>query len=197
MDVATALKRSAKLVFAGSLVLVLDFQINGFDLINDAVGVGLVVAGLWRLQATDVAPRWTPLALVAGIVWFLMVAVTQVVTILGSLSWIAAMSALATTALGALVFRDACHHLTLHRAASSWSTSLRLAVSIWGGLLFLGLVAMAATGGEFYYEGRWAILIVVLGFVPAVHLMISLGRTASQAQGYSQTASATPEGALD
>lgn len=184
MDVATALERSAKLVFAGALVVVFDFEINRFDLINDAVGVGLVVAGLWRLQATDVAPRWTPLALAAGVVWFLMVAVMQVVTIPGPLSWIAATSALATTVLGALAFRDACHHLALDRAASSWSTSLRLAASIWGGLLFLGLVAMAATGGAFYYEGPWAIPVIILGFVPAVHLMISLGRTASQANGY-------------
>ncbi len=197
MDVARALERSAKLVFAGSLVIVLDFQINGFDLINDAVGVGLVVAGLWRLHPTDVAARWTPLALVAGVVCLLFAVWMQVVAIPGPLFWITPMASIATTVFGVLAFRDACRHLALERAASSWSTSLRLAVSIWGGLLFLGLVAMAATGGDVYYEGPWAIPVVALGFVPAVHLMISLGRTASQAQGYSQTMSGTPEGALD
>lgn len=196
MDVATALERSAKLVFAGSLVVVLDFEINRFDLINDAAGVGLVVAGLGRLHTTDVAARWTPLAIAAAGVWFLMTAVMQVVTIPGPLSWLVAISAVAATLYGALAFRDACRHLALDRAVSSWSTSLRLASSIWGGLLFLGLIAMAAAGGEFHYEGPWAILVVVLGFMPAVHLMISLGRTASQVQRYSQTASTTPEGAL-
>lgn len=176
-----ALRESAWLVFAGSLVVFLHFEINGFDLINDVIGAGLVVAGIVKLPSAGLGRRFATPALVASVVWFLLTVPMQVVTLHVLLNWVASLAGLGTAIFGALAFRDSCRELGLDGAASSWSTSLLLVSWIWGGLVLLGAVFAVANGGEFFYEGPWVIAIVVLAFVPGGHLLMSLNRTASAA----------------
>lgn len=176
-----ALRQSAWLVFAGSLVVFLDFEINGFDLISDVIGAGLVVAGIVKLSSAGLGRRFATPALVASVVWFLLTVPMQVVTLPGLFNWVAGLAGLGTAVFGLLAFRDACRELGLDGAASSWSTSLLLVSWIWGGFALLGAVFAVVNGGEFFYEGPWVIPFVVLAFVPGVHLLMSLKRTASAA----------------
>lgn len=176
------LARSATLVFAGALVVLLAFEINGFDLINDVIGAGLVLAGLWGLQTAGLAARWSSLAVASGAVFLVVTVLTEVGAMPWPLLWLGGLTGLATAILGGLTFRDACDRQGLFRVVSSWSTSLRLVVWIWGGLAVLGLFLWGAAGGAFHYEGPAAIPVVILVFVPAVHMLISLWRTRSNAR---------------
>ncbi len=107
-----ALRQAAWLVFAGSLVVLLDFEINGFDLINDVIGAGLVVAGIVKLSGADLGGRH-----VASVLWFLLTLPMQVVTLPGLLNWVAGLAGLGTAIAGLLAFRGACRQLGLDGGA--------------------------------------------------------------------------------
>ena len=56
-DIRSAV-RPLRLIFWGGVVWILDFKINGFDLLNDVVAALLVAVGVYRLARIDAGERY-------------------------------------------------------------------------------------------------------------------------------------------
>lgn len=183
----SALREAARMVFFGTLIVVLDFEINGFDLINDVVGAGLVVAGVVKVSNAGLGGRFALPAVLVSAVWFVTTIVETFVLLPALLAGAAGLILLAAAILDLLLFRHACRQLALDEAASSWSTSLALATWIWGGLTLLGIGLALLHGGAFSYEGPVAIPVVIAAFAPVVHILVTLRRTVAATDAPSPT----------
>lgn len=176
-----ALRRAARWVLAGAVVVFLDLRLQGFDVLHDAVGIGLVLVGL-RAVPRGLGGRWREPAIAVAATSLAITLALEFVPLPGAVGAIAGLLGLGGTVLTVLTFRVSCRRLDLEDAASSWSTTLVLVATIWGGLAAVGVTLVLASGGRpFWYETPLAVPAVVIAFVPFVHLITSLVRTAAPA----------------
>ena len=170
----TALSRVAWLLLLGTLVVVVDFRVEGFDLVHDIAGAVLVIAGVIGLrQAVPQLARFhLSLLVLAGIA--LLAAIAQQIDpdnpAALALGWPNVIGAWLTARLLAEAF-DGEHDDIM---AAQWSASERL-------LLWLGIVpivGLAIVGWLIESaEDTLALVTLVLALLPLLHLLVSLYRT--------------------
>lgn len=189
-------RRAAGQLFVGTLVIVIDFRINGFDLINDVIGILLVVSGLTllaslpRSRATERFDLARNLAIFSAIVTVL----EQFVDLsAGSDLWPVSLVGNLIGLVGVLLMADGFRRLaTDHQVPpliETWELSFRLL--LFGAFVPLvlldlaGLVVWLANGGrQVNFETPLAIIAVLLALVPLVHLLMSLHRTQALAGAF-------------
>ena len=181
--------RGAGQLFWGTLLIVLDFRLENFDLINDVIGACFVVSGLSllvKLPVPAAVERFRPahtLAIaslvLATCLEALVLADEELALPVGILHGIVSM-------VGVLLLIDGFRRLAAARAhtglAETWGLTWILMVAL--GIFPLGLIAgvglTAWSAGEreaMNYGAPLVIFPVLLTFVPLIHLLVSLSRT--------------------
>ena len=151
------MKSSFAFIFWGLLLAFLDFSINGFDLLPDALGFGLVAIGAARLSRHSSHFRTA-----SSLCWFLVVAWFVGLFVSGDAAWpfrvlITTISlAMHWTLLGGVIdVATAQSRLDLAQQAASRRMAY---VIILGAGMLIGFVA----------NGRQSLLLVLIFVVPAI-----------------------------
>jgi hypothetical protein len=188
-------------IFWGALLCLFDFSltttVNGsgfkFDLLNDFVGMILIVAGVFKLGASEVSPGY------ANAMTF--VKVVSVLSMLKSLidhavfatprAWDAfwtfyQLVELAAVLIFCFCMRTLCQARYLDAAARSWQTTAILFIVIYvlplGAVHCWSLIAMA-TGGTFTFNlGPAALLFLLIFLIPLIHFFVSTSRMSQEAE---------------
>ena len=187
----------------GSVLVGVDLEINGFDLLIDVVGALMVASALVVLSRIGVGPARS--AFLVGLCLSLVVAATSTVDIGLGLNgsplpaWLELLSAALSVAVPlslAVGMRHLSAQLGWDAVHSSWETTLRLLVlltAIPAAVLAVLVVATGSVGEQLEVSPG----VFVLGFVgvvimasPFVHLLVSLVRTRRRAA----TGTASPLG---
>ena len=188
-----------RLIFWGALLCVLDFSINGFDILNDTIGTLLLALGVWGFSTWPVEeasyrPRLQLLQVVAVIAVFhsisaqLPVESPPAVTLLETLFSIVKLAA---SVLFCMVMMQVCGEAGLIPATQSWAITRNL--FFWIYAVPLGLfhvIAMGAilTDSSFHIDlGPLALLLLPVFLGPLIHFFISTSRMKRDAEsaGYS------------
>jgi hypothetical protein len=174
-------------IFWGGVLCVLDFRINGFDILNDVLGMLLIAAGVFRLAAIPVSRSY------ARGMGFLKVVVVlstfrtlinqfsfekppavQVVWTLYGLVDLAAILVFTAT------MRLFCTAARLSEPAASWRTTMNLFIFLYAlplGILDLVWSVTIATGSRFHVDlGPAGLLVLIPLLIPLVHLFVSTSR---------------------
>ncbi|MFO0933150.1 MAG: hypothetical protein U1E39_10640 [Planctomycetota bacterium] len=204
-DDVRAAVRPLRWIFWGGLLCVIDVHYSTvtdgrgwrFDVLNDVVGMALILAGLVRLLAVRVHDRYATVlrVCIAVAVLELLDAVREHVIQPWPESVRVAVAVLqllafASTALFCVAMRWMCDAHGLPEASRSWRTTLLLFLVVWliplGGVQIAVLVAMA-TGSPWQMDLGSAValfvLLVLVMLVPLVHFFVSTSRTARAAEG--------------
>lgn len=188
-DARRRLRQAAGLYLACQALLVFDVPLYGVDVLNDAVGVALVVAALWQVGPLLLGTPRAPLVgagLVSAAVWLTAVAVggatssrtaADAATPLsgmpsllhsgGASSVVAGVSSAITYLLFAVVLLWATRRQGLRQAAASWWTSARLLAFFYVPLMVASMataatIALTALQPEHLTEGPPARLVVAV-----------------------------------
>ncbi len=161
----------------GTLVIVIDLRIDGFDLINDMIGAVLVIIAVAGFPKSVPEPVRIHLPLLGLASIALIAAVAQQIdpesVVTSALGWSYAVGAWLTARMLATAFGDENDDIM----AAQWSASERL-------LLWLGIVpivGLSIVGWLIEPTGTGiapiAVATLVLTFLPLLHLLVSLYRT--------------------
>jgi hypothetical protein len=174
-------------IFWGGLLCVVDLRVNGFDILNDFVGMLLITTGVFRLGAIPVARSYARgmrfikgVAVLSTIRTFINQfafekppAVQFLWTLYGLVDLAAILVFTATMGL----FCTAAH---LRESAASWRTTMNLFIVLYAlplGIFYLVSAAATATGSRFHVNlGPAGFVVVVPLLIPLVHLFISTSR---------------------
>ncbi len=181
-----------RMVFWGGLIVVFDFSINGFDLINDVIGMILIAIGVFQLASFDVGPRYrgfmtfARIMAIVGVIGSLLSQVGGLRGELGILLMLVGLAELVATILFCVAMRLLSERYGLAQAAQSWRTTTLLFVLIYliplGGFYLIALGAILA-GESFHINlGPAGLLLLPIFFVPLVHLFVSTSRMKRAAQ---------------
>lgn len=191
VDVARAV-RPLKMIFWGALLVVLDFRINGFDLLNDTIGMILITIAVFSLAQIRVDDRyWTMMSFVR-IMSAVALAKSVVVQIpmrgstgMGVLLALTSLIGLIATMVFFAAMRRLCQSGGLSRSARSWTTTLTLFAVIYlipMGLFYAIALFCMASGKSFSYHEQWMILLIPVFLVPPIHMFVSTSRMKREAQ---------------
>ncbi len=172
-----ALSTVARLLLFATLIIVIDLEVQGIDLINDVIGAVMVIAGMVRLRKAAPEPSryHPPLLVLAGVA--LVAAVAEQIDpeniVASALAWSGVIGAWLTARLLAEVFAAEDDDTF----AAQWSASERL-------LLWLGVIPIIGLSIAGWFIGSVdagidpiSVVLVVLGLLPLLHLLVSLYRT--------------------
>jgi hypothetical protein len=191
-----------RMIFWGGLLIVLDFRINGFDLLNDVLGMLLITWGVGKLSGFPVSARYRSLMLFVLVMALLSLvksvimqfdarAISQAILML--LLLISMLSLVAIVIFCGCML-EFCLKAGLGPAGNSWRTTRVLFIVIYLiplGACYLILAASMLGGRPFDYNlGTWALLLIPIFFVPLIHLFISTSR---MKRGASQASQPAPE----
>lgn len=189
LPMGSVVRRAAGQLFVGTLVIVIDLRINRFDLINDVIGILLVVSGLTLLAGLPPSRATERFDLARNLAIF-----SAVLTVLeqfvdldaGSDVWPVNLVASLIGLVGVLLMADGFRRLaTDHQVPpliETWELSFRLL--LFGAFVpvvlldLAGIVVWLANDGRrVNFETPLAFIAVLLALVPLVHLLMSLHRT--------------------
>lgn len=178
--------RGLWLIFWGTLVIVLDFSINGFDLLNDVIGYVLVLIGVLRLAGQDGGPGYagrmkfvTPMAILA-LVLSVLRQLPLPPEVFGMVAWLSL-----PILVGTIVFFDAIRQMSGHRglmrSRASWSVTLLLFLAVYVAplALFWAVIGLMLLLRRSFFLNLPPVLIIptlIAALVPIVHLFISIRR---------------------
>ena len=177
-----------RMVFWGGLVCVLDFEINGFDVLHDFVGMLLVTIGvvrLTRMPIHEAGAKWIKFASVVAVVACAHSLLLQFRFRGPDLPWplssLLQLFSLAAVLAFCVSMRRACDVLACPSSAASWRVTTLLMAVVWvlpyGALNIIGLLSTFLPALEFSVDlGPFAVPILVLLLVPLVHLFLSTSR---------------------
>ena len=189
-DISTAVA-PLRMVFWGGLLVVLDLKINGFDLLNDTVGMILITIGVFHLASFKVDRLYRNLMVFAQI----MSVIKLVTSFLNQLPadlrhfdvvlLLVQMLCLASTICFCVAMRRFCA-AGLFGAANSWKTTTIFYVVIYAiplGAFYLIAAGAILIGKSFNVNLGWAALPLLLVFIlPLIHLFMSTSRMKRSAE---------------
>jgi hypothetical protein len=180
-------------VFWGGIICVFDLRFNGFDVVNDILGTVLVAWGVVRLAGVPVDSRYRSMMLFVEVVSLL--SITEAVNAhvqyelpraMVFLLHLYGIAKVAATVVFCLAMRRLCIAAALFRSQESWKTTTILFTVIYlipWGLLHLVWLACLMTGGSFRFNlGPAALPILVIFFLPLIHLFVSTSRMRREAE---------------
>ena len=180
--------RSLRLIFWGGLLWILDFKLNGFDVFNDVLATAMIALAVTRLARVEVSPRYRTAMTFVQVVAYLSVitaALKLVGANLGPIYTLVSLAQLAATIVFALAMRWFCLEGGLPQSAASWRLTMILFAAIYAvplGFVFIAGLIAQLTGSRFNYNlGAAVLLLLIVFFVPIVHLFISTSRMRKEA----------------
>lgn len=196
-----------RLVFWGALASVLDVGLElrsgfEFDILNDFVGAILIALGVWKLASIRLHERYenamtlVRVLAVAGVIVAFAGHVSLILPpILAILVFGVLLVYIFFALVAAIVFciamRWLCIEAGLAEAAESWKVTTilftviyALPMAIWTAC---GLVVMALRGSHSVDIGPFAIVLMLVFFVPAIHFFISTSRMKRAIERYVQS----------
>ena len=177
-----------RLVFWGALLCVLDFNINGFDVLNDTIGTLLIAFGLWGLSELPVEePSYRPkmqfmqvvaiLAIAHSVYAQLPIDSPAPITFLVNMFGIAKLIAVV---LFCMAMMQACGEADLIRATESWVLTRNLFFWIYAipfGLIHIFGCLSMITGESFHIDlGPMGLLLLPVFVAPLIHFFVSTSR---------------------
>ena len=185
-----------RLVFWGGILCVFDFKFNGFDIFNDVLGAILIAWGVFKLSGFRIDERYRSAMLFIKIISVLYIAqtikayihfeITKPVSFLIHVFGIAKMLA---TVLFCVAMRWLCKAAGLTKSDESWKITMILFAVIYlvpFGLLNLTWIVCLITGGRFHFNlGPAVCFLLIVFFVPVIHLFISTSRMKTEAESIS------------
>ncbi len=192
-----------RLVFWGGILCILDFNVNGFDVLNDIVGTLLITWGVLRLGSFEVHNRYRIAMRFVQVI--AIISVAQAINVylryetpqpLIALWHIYGIAKMAATVVFCVAMRWLCIAAGLTRSESSWriTTFLFLVIYLipWG-LLHMVWIGCLITGKRFSFDlGPAVLLILIVFFLPLIHLFVSTSRMRAEVQSISHTADESP-----
>ena len=181
-----------RLIFWGGIICVLDFKINGFDIINDVIGTIMIAWAVSRLSNLNVHSHYRTAMLFVKIISILCIAeaviahfhyrISDPIAFVMHLFGIAKMLA---TVVFCVAMLWLCRAAGLSRSEKSWKITAILFGVIylipWGLLHFVWIVCLI-TGKRFSFNIGPAVLLILLVFIiPLIHLFISTSRMKTEA----------------
>jgi hypothetical protein len=190
-----------RLVFWGALLCVLDFTINGFDLLNDTIGTVLVAAGVCGLAGLPVhAATYRSRLQFIQIISVLAIAhsiyaqlpihspppVAFFLTVFELLKLVAVI-------LFCMAMKQACEEADLIESTLSWVLTRNLffwSYAVPFGMFYLAACITMLTGGSFHFDlGPAGLLLIPLFLAPLIHFFMSTSRMKREAETSSLGAS--------
>lgn len=185
-----------RVIFWGGLLCVFDLSFsqttNGhgfrFDVLNDALGMGMIVWGVSSLKWISIGSRYehllwwvhvvAVLAFVEALLEHFIMPVPPPVQLVAYLFGLAKLAAVIAFCVAMQWF---CEAAWFPEVAQSWNVSKWLYVVIYAvptGLLQIGALAALARGRSISLNfGPATILLLALALVPLIHLFVSIRRT--------------------
>ena len=192
-DACARIRTPLRLIFWGAIICILDFSINGFDVINDIIGAMMISVGTFRLAGIEVHERYRNVLtfvkivalaqIVAAVLAYVHVPTNIALSLLQLVFGLVTLVAVIGFCVAMRWFAEAA---VLPEAAKSWRTTTTLFVVIHVvplGLLYLaGFIAMI-TGESFNIDlGAAGLLLFIVLVVPLIHLFVSTSRTVRAAE---------------
>ena len=180
--------RSLRLIFWGSLLCVLSFKLNGFDIFDDTIGWLLICLGVFPLAKQSGGANhknfmlFVQIVAVVALVEQIMFGYFQPPESLSLILQIVGFLTLAGIVVFCMVMRDMTEAHSLNISKSSWKTTLVLFVAIYAiplGLFYLFTTGAIISGSSFNFNidnALLTILVLPIFFVPIIHLFISTSR---------------------
>lgn len=177
-----------RLVFWGAMICVLDFKINGFDLLNDTIGTLLIAFGVWGLAGLPVEEasyrtRMRFLQVVVVLAVFHSVYAQLPVESPPPIAFFETLFAivkLAAAVLFCMTMMQACGEADLIRAAESWQLTRNLFFWICAvplGLFYVVALGTILTGSTFHFDlGPLGLLLLPVFLAPLIHFFVSTSR---------------------
>ncbi|MHC4896423.1 MAG: hypothetical protein ACYTGW_04875 [Planctomycetota bacterium] len=179
-------------IFWGGLLCVVDFKINGFDILNDVLGWALIAYGVFGLAKQPCDDVYDTMMMFARIVVALATVSAVVEQVDGNL-WHFDTLIGAVILAGIYVFCRAmvrlCIRYSWFLAEASWRTTGVLFLVIYViplGFIYLGALAAIVTESNpfaFSLPPVWVIPVIVVFFIPLIHLFVSTMRMKREAEG--------------
>lgn len=178
-----------RLVFWGGLICVLHLKLNGFDILNDVIGMLMITVGVCMLLALRVHNRYAvamQFVTAVSVLAVLNAVRSQFSMDLPSLLILVSHAFSFVSLIAVVIFciamRWFCEEYHLDRAARSWQTTTWLFGVIYLvplGLFHLACCVAVVTGKSFRIDFGLLILILLIVFaVPLIHLFVSTSRMA-------------------
>jgi len=184
--------KALRQMFWGGIIIILDVNFGGFDIVVDALGVLLIVLGVYSLARQEGGAIFQrkmrivkPLVLVFMYVSFVeLLPLPQVARHwLGIVfvPWLVAIYLFCTA------MRAFCEHHTLSRSSKSWNMTSVLVLFIYVIPLSIAYIGVWVGGtflqgqGEFSFNANAAeypqiLIFLIVGVAPLIHLFISTSR---------------------
>lgn len=179
------LASACRWILTGTLVIVLDVSIDGFDLVNDTLGALVVVGGILLLIGVVDAPgnrrrtRWLVVVAGAGV----LCSLTDQLGLTAFAGWTQVVGAALLATVLATVLAAESGHEGWSEAARRWQLNRRLVVWLW--LIPAALLeVLVRVGLDGSYESPLALPLVIVALAPLVHLIVTLLHTARVADGH-------------
>jgi hypothetical protein len=176
-----------RLVFWGGILCLIDVTVNGFDLLNDVLGMLLITIGVFRLGAIPVARSNA-----RGMTFVKLVAVlSTLLTFLNQFTFVKppplafvwatfGLVELAATIVFCAAMRRVCGVSGLAGPAASWKTTTVLFVVLHAlplGCLYVAVLIAVLAGTSFHTKlGPEALLVLIPLFIPLIHFFVSTSR---------------------
>ncbi len=199
-DIKRAIK-PLRFVFWGGLICLFDLSftqtVNGegwkFDILNDAVGMIMITWGVFVLSGIPVHSRYSSAMLYVKIVAALSILnalhghfIYEVPPVLSFLLLLLGLASIIATVVFCIAMRWVCVEGGLQRAADSWKTTTILFVVIYlvpVGAFYAVAIVAAVVGESFRINlGLPGLILVLIFFIPIVHLFISTSRMRGEAE---------------
>jgi hypothetical protein len=186
-----------RLVFWGGLICVLDFRINGFDILNDVIGCILIAIGVFRLAKLEAGTGYRNTMTFVRIVSVLAIGKSILVQVGHGPEWWEAVVAflglvgLIATICFTVAMRTLCRVASFEKCVQSWNATTILFVLIYLiplGIMYVIMLVYALGGGNPFSKpfsmrlDVWVLLLVPVFLAPVVHLFISTSRMKRQAE---------------
>lgn len=181
-----------RLIFWGGIICILDFKINGFDIINDVIGTFMIAYGVFKLADIQVHNRYAAAMKYVKIISILCIFqaivdnfnynVPDILSILLLLFGLAKVIAIVVFCIAMGWF---CEVASLVKSRQSWKITTILFTVIYLiplGLFYLISILTMASGESFNIDlGPSALILLVVFCVPLIHLFISTSRMKNEA----------------
>lgn len=187
-----------RMIFWGGLICLIDINVTlnrsfKVDLLDDFVGMLLITVGVFRLTALDEEPKYRAsmnLVKIISVISTLKALIKHWNFDAGPIwdwGWeIYVFLELAGVLLFCRSMRTLCTLWGLERSAASWETTHTLYLALYVfplGCVHVYIMVALATGSHGRVDvGPWALLFLVLLFIPLIHLFVSTSRMKNAAQ---------------
>lgn len=188
------------------MLCVFDLSVNGFDLLNDFVGMIMITRGVFQVGKINVHDRYSTAMFFVKIMAVLGCFQAledrfcyRVPTFLSIIMSVISSAFVVTPVVFCVAMGWLSVEANLERSVASWRTTTILCTVIYGiplGMLYCAATVAIATGQTFYTEWNAAgpILLPVF-FAPLVYLFVSTSRMKNETQ--MSTPTGQPDALLD